>query len=157
MIDPAWEGPVAFYELLFGTWLSYILLLVIWEKLLRRPLAEWKYALITLMGGAAFLINHYFQYSGVWLYLINIYTVLFWIIYCRLTMRGAGRSRWWQVAAAGSAILFTVAYIGFEMIARAGVSAGLSEFWFMLGAYIGFAAIILWRGRAASTQPATGY
>ena len=146
MINPEWEGDVAFYELLFGTWLSYALLVLVWEKLLRRKLDEWKYALITLLGGAAFLINHYFQYSSFWVYLINIYTLAFWIVYCRLSMRGAGGSRLWQTCAAASAILFTFAFIGFEMIARTGVEAGIHEFWFMLS----------WRGRNTSAQSQPG-
>lgn len=32
MIDPAWEGKVQFYELVFGTWLTYGFLgLIAWR------------------------------------------------------------------------------------------------------------------------------
>jgi len=63
VIDPEWQGKVAFYELVYGTWLSYAFLVLAWERVLRQPLAEWKYALITFLGASAFGVNHYFQFS----------------------------------------------------------------------------------------------
>lgn len=39
MIDAAWEGKVRFYELVFGTWLAYAFLVLMWERALqaRKP------------------------------------------------------------------------------------------------------------------------
>ena len=63
MIDPAWEGTVQFYELVFGTWLAYGFLVLMWERLIGVPLIEWKYVLITFLGARFFWINHYFQHA----------------------------------------------------------------------------------------------
>ena len=60
-IDPAWQGDVEFYELIFGSWLTYIFLVLLFEKVLRAPLQEWKYILLTFLGCFAFWVNHYFQ------------------------------------------------------------------------------------------------
>ena len=141
-----------FYELLYGSWLSYLFLVLVWEYLLRAPLAEWKYLLILLLGAAVFLINHYFQYAPLWLWAINIYTLVFLIVYYVICVRNQPRSVCWKVAATSSAVVFTIAYIGFENIARYFVDQlGYNEFWFALTAFIGFIALILWRGPARRT------
>lgn len=155
-IDPAWEGKVVFYELMFGTWLSYIFLILLWEKILRQPLPEWKYMLLNLCGAAAFLVNHYFQgspwYSG-FFGMLSLYSYVVLAIWYMLAVKGHGRSIIWQIMATASFVLYTIAFICFEYIARIGVdNFGWSEFWFMLGAWIGFAGIILWRGRPAQTD-----
>ncbi len=36
MIDDSWQGSVQFWELLFGTWLAYIFLVIMWERALRQ-------------------------------------------------------------------------------------------------------------------------
>jgi hypothetical protein len=153
-IDPAWQGKVQFYELLYGTWLTYIFLIFLWERLLRQPLPEWRYLLLNLMGASAFLINHYFQnspyYSG-WFGMLNVYTYACFVVWFLLGVKGHGKPVWWQIVATLSFIVYTVAFIGFEYIARIGVERfGYSEFWFMLTAYLGLAGIILWRGRRAA-------
>ena len=153
-INAAWEGKVAFYELLYGTWLTYIFLVLYWEKVLRQPLAEWRYMLLNLIGAAAFLINHYFQgapfYGGAF-GALSIYSYVVFALWFFIGVRGHGRSILWQVLATLSVIIYTLAFIGFEYIARIGVDTyGYSEFWFMLTAYIGFAGIIIWRGRRAA-------
>ena len=61
VIGPAWARKVQFHELLFGAWTVYIVLVLMWERVLRAPLAEWRYPLLNLPGSAAFWINHYFQ------------------------------------------------------------------------------------------------
>jgi hypothetical protein len=148
IVDPAWEGTVQFYELVFGTWLAYGFLTLLWERVLRCRLPEWKYVLITFLGAGAFWINHYFQNAPFWFGLLNVYTGLFLVSYYLIAVRGQPRSVAWHVAAAASAIAFTVAYILFENISRFGVNGfGISEFWFMLIAFFGFLAIIFWRGR----------
>ena len=153
-IDPSWQGDVEFYELMYGTWLTYIFLVLYWEKVLRQPLPEWRYMLINLAGASAFLVNHYFQKSDFWggpVGMINLYTYAFLIFWFLFAVRGHGRSVLWQVGAMLSAVLYTIAFICFEYIARIGVETlGWSEFWFTLGAYLGFAFIILWRGRRPS-------
>ncbi len=154
LVDPAWEGKVEFYELMYGTWLTYIFLVLLWEKVLRQPLPEYKYMLLNLGGAAAFLINHYFQSSpfyGGSFGMLSLYTYAFLALWFFMAVRGNGRSILWQVLATASAILYTIAFICFEYLARIGVdNLGWSEFWFMLGAYLGFAGVILWRGRKAS-------
>ena len=153
-IDPGWEGAVKFYELMFGTWLTYIFLVLYWEKVLRQPLEEWRYMLLNLCGAAAFLINHYFQgapFYGGGFGMLSLYTYAFLTIWFLLGVRGHGRSILWQVGATASAVLYTIAFICFEYIARIGVDTyGWPEFWILLAAYCGFAGIILWRGRKSS-------
>ena len=148
MINPEWEGAVTFYELVFGTWLTYIFLVLLWEKVLRTPLEEWRYILINFFGAGAFWINHYFQRADFYSTLLNIYTIIFlslWWIYG--VKPHANRSLAWKTGATLSAIIYTIAFIGFEYIARIGVEKlNIHEFWFMLVAYFGFVGIILWRG-----------
>jgi len=154
MINPEWEGAVTFYELVFGTWLSYVFLVVMWEKILRAPLEEWRYILITLFGAGAFWINHYFQYAEFYSTLLNIYTAVFllmWFIYAVKPQKN--RSLAWKVGATFTAVIFTIAFILFENIARYGVEQnGIHEFWFMLIAFFGFVGIILWRGQFKSSR-----
>lgn len=147
-IDPAWQGQVQFYELVYGTWLSYAFLVVMWERALRAPLAEWKYVLITFCGASAFIVNHYFQESPFYLWLLNAYSAAFLVLYWAVAVRGQPRGLAWKVAATLSAAVFTVAFILFENVARAGVERGVYEFWFMLTAFFGFLAVIAWRARA---------
>ena len=150
MIDPAWAGKVQFYELLFGTWTVYVFLVLVWDRLLRQPLDEWRYALITLFGAGGFWINHYFQYAPFWLVALNAYTLIFLVFYWLIGIRGQARSRRWRLGALLTAVPFTVAFIGFEQIARLGVDRyGVHEFYFMLGSFFGFAGVILWRGLRA--------
>lgn len=147
-IDPAWEGAVQFYELVYGIWLSYIFLILMWEKVLRVSLDEWRYVMANFLGAGAFWVNHYFQFSDFWVVLINVYTVGFLIAWYLICVKPAGKSLLWQTGAMVSSIVYTLAFIGFENIARYGVDTlGYSEFWFMLASYIGFIAIIFWRGK----------
>jgi hypothetical protein len=146
-IEPEWAGKVQFYELLFGTWLVYIFLVAMWRYVLRTPLAEWQYVLITFLGGSAFWVNHYFQKAPFWLILINVYSVLFFAAYWWIAIRGQPRSLAWKFGAMFSAIVFTVAYIGFEQISRFGVEKlGMHEFCFMTLTFFGFVGVIVWRG-----------
>ena len=146
VIDPAWQGDVTFYELVYGTWLSYAFLVIMWERVLRVSLPEWKYILITFLGAGAFWINHYFQKSPYWSTMLNIYSISFLVIYFLVCARDQPRGLGWKIGAVLSAVVFTVAFIGFENIARYGVNRGVHEFWFMLTAFFGFVAVILWRG-----------
>jgi len=150
-IDPAWEGQVKFYELLYGTWLTYIFLILYWEKVLRQPLEEWRYMLLNLFGAAAFLVNHNFQgapFYGGFFGLLSLYTYAFLAFWYWCGVHHAQRSVIWKISATLSAIVYTIAFIGFEYIARIGVEHfGWHKFWFMLGAYLGFAGIIIWRGK----------
>jgi hypothetical protein len=146
VIDPAWAGKVQFYELLFGTWTVYIFLVVLWEKVLRAPLAEWRYMLLNFMGAGAFWINHYFQKAPLWLTMLNIYTVIFLLVWWWTGVKGQPRSVAWKVGATLCALVYTVAFIGFEQLSRFGVERyGVNEFWFMAASFFGFIGVILWR------------
>lgn len=150
MIDPAWAGKIQFYELVFGLWLSYAFLVLMWERALRERLPEWQYVLVTFLGASFFWINHYFQYAPFWFWLVNGYTVIFLLVYFSVCVRGRPRSVAWKVGATLSAIIFTVAFIMFEMLGRYFVSTvGLHEAWVMLAACVGFIGLIAWRARAA--------
>ena len=150
MIEPGWAGRIQFHELVFGTWLAYAFLVLLWERALRERLPEWQYVLITFLGASFFWINHYFQYAPFWFWLVNGYTIIFLLVYFSVCVRGRARTVIWKVGATLSAIVFTVAYIVFEMVGRYIVqSVGLHEFWVMLAAYFGFLGLIAWRARAA--------
>jgi hypothetical protein len=156
-IDDAWQGSVQFYELVFGTWLIYVFLVLLWERILGERLQEWRYAMITFLGASFFWVNHYFQHAPFYLLLLNGYALVFWITYWNLTVRGRQRSLSWKTVATLTAVLFTVAFILFEQLARLGVkSYGLHEFDFMAISYFGFIGLILWRERALRLNgPAT--
>ncbi|MDH3977230.1 MAG: hypothetical protein OEU86_01840 [Gammaproteobacteria bacterium] len=166
MIDPAWEGKVQFYELIWGTWLTYAFMVFMWEKLLRAPKPEWVYTLITFFGASFFWVNHYFQFAPFYFWLLNGYTLVFVIIYFMTCVRGEARSVVWKIGATLTSVVFTIAFILFENIGRwvvddralglDGLGLGhTGEFLVMLGAYFGFIWLILWRGRRAARQTAT--
>ena len=149
VIDPAWAGKVQFYELLFGTWTVYIFLVLLWEKVLRAPLAEWRYVLMNFMGAGAFWINHYFQKAPLGLTMLNTSTVIYLLVWWWAGVKGQPRSVAWKVGATLCALVYTVAFIGFEQLSRFGVERyGVNEFWFMAASFFGFIGVILWRGRA---------
>ena len=150
-LEDAWQGKVQFYELVFGTWTVYMFLVWMWQSILREPLDEWRYAMITFLGAGAFWVNHYFLYAPkpTWLILINLYTVFFVWAYWRLAIKGRERSGGWKAAALLSSIVFTVAFIAFEQVARYGVEQwGMHEFCWMSLSFLGFIALIAWRGRS---------
>lgn len=155
-IDDAWQGTVQFWELIFGTWLVYVFLVLMWEKVLREPLEEWRYVLITFLGASFYWINHYFQNAPFYFWLLNGYTLVVWIAWYQIGVRGRG-SLLWSVLATLAFVLFTVAFIGFEQFARFGMKTwGIHEFWFMLISYFGFAFVIYWRRVAGERKrPAT--
>ena len=153
MIDPAWEGKVQFYELVFGSWLTYAFLVLMWERVLKAKKPEWIYALITFLGASFFWVNHYFQHAPFYIWLLNGYTLVFIVIYYATCVHGENRSVAWKIAATFSVIAFTIAFIVFENIARYFVDGhGVSEFWFMLTAYFGFIWLIIWRGKTGLTR-----
>jgi hypothetical protein len=154
MIDPAWEGTVQFYELLFGTWLTYIFLTLMWEKVLRAPLDEWRYVLINFIGAGAFWVNHYFQNADFWMILLNLYTLWFFVAWYVIGVRPQNRSVIWKLSVTlGGGTIYTVAFILFENISRYGVDKlGYPEFLFMFISYLGFTGVIFWRGRANSSS-----
>ncbi len=152
-IDDAWQGTVQFWELVFGTWLTYIFLVLLWEKVLRQPLAEWRYVLIVFLGASFYWINHYFQHAPFYLWLLNGYTLVVWIAWYSIAVRGRG-SLLWTVLATLCFIVFTLAFIGFEQAARFLMkNYGVHEFWFMFASYFGFTGLIWWRGTVARSPP----
>jgi hypothetical protein len=153
-LETSWQGKVEFYELIFGTWTVYALLVLAWERVLREPLAEWRYAMITFLGAGAFWVNHYWLKapSPVWLILINLYTVFFLTSWWAIAVRGKPKSLLWKCAAMAGAIAFTITFILLEQLARRGVERwGMHEFCWMTISFFGFAWLIHWRGRAMTS------
>lgn len=157
-IDPSWKGVTAFYELIFGTWVAYALLVWMWEGWLKRPLREWRYAMIIFLSAGAFWVNHYFSgrpppgFDGPkspWLILINLYTLFFFYLYWRLAVKRQDMPGLWKLKAMFSGLVLTVGFIAAEQLSRYGVANwGMHEFCWMTLAFIGFVWLIRWRGQA---------
>jgi hypothetical protein len=149
MYDDAWQGFRAFYELAFGSPIAYLFLLFIWKKLFKANHAGWKYALITLIGGSFFILNHYSFHAPFYSLLARSYAVIFLIVYYMLLIEPLGLSIAKQLLAVLSAVVFTGVYIGAEEVARALADGRMlngvmiPEFVFVLAAFLAFVAIIL--------------
>jgi len=158
-LEDAWQGKVQFYELIFGTWTVYVFLVWFWQSLLKEPLDEWRYVLISFFGAGAFWVNRYWLYAPkpTWLVLINLYAVFFFIAWWAIGMRGRKRSLAWKLGAFAGAAIYTVAFILFEQLARYGVERwGMHEFCWMTMSFFGFWWLILWRARSA-VKPKPAY
>jgi hypothetical protein len=154
-VDPAWAGKVQFYELVWGTWISYAFIVLLWERLLRWRLPEWKYAMLVFFGASAFWINHYFQYAPYWMTALNTYAFLFFVAWWWLGIRGAPRRWGWRLGALAGGLAYTIVFILAENIGRFGVERlGMHEFCFMTLAFFGWTWLIWWRGRARPTERA---
>jgi hypothetical protein len=161
-VNPAWAGEVQFYELLFGTWTVYVFLVLVWQKLLRAPLEEWRYVMITFLGATAYWVNHYFQHAPFWLPLINIYALEFFVCYWLLGIAGRARSLIWKISALLTGVAFTVVFILFEQLARYGQRHwGMHEFCWMCISALGFLWLIWWRGHTSTIptpkKPVSGH
>jgi hypothetical protein len=149
MYDESWEGFRAFYELAFGTPIAYLFLLFLWKTLFKADYPGWKYALITLIGGSFFIINHYFFHAPFYSLLARGYAIVFLIVYYMLLIQPMHMSLVRQVLAVLSAVIFTGVYIGAEEVARALADGRMitgvmiPEFVFVLIAFLAFVAIIL--------------
>lgn len=161
-IDPDWQGNVDYHELLFGASLSYIYLVLMWEKVLLRDearLEEWRYLLIHLSGASAFLVNHWFlrspYYWGV-LGVIAVYSYVFCAVWFLLLVRPAASLRRTRAKPSllsnkalqtATVLPYTLVFIAFEYAARKGVQdLGMSEFYIVLMSFLIFAFVIVWRG-----------
>lgn len=146
-VDPAWAGRIQFHELLFGTWSVYIVLVLIWERVLRAPLDEWRYVLLNTVGAATFCINHYFQLAPWWNALIFGYTAVFVAAWWLLGIRQWRRSASWKFAAFLMAGVYTGAYVALELSSRLLMDrTGLHEVGVMILSFVGFVGVIVWRG-----------
>ncbi|MDG1463430.1 MAG: hypothetical protein P8R04_07620, partial [Gammaproteobacteria bacterium] len=127
----------------------------LFSKVLRAPLEEWRYVMLTFLGAFAFWVNHYFQnapFYGGFFGMLSLYTYGFLICWYFIGVKPQQRGWLWQVGAMLSAIVFTIAFILFENISRWGVNQGISDYWFMLISAFGIVGIILWRGTASSNS-----
>jgi hypothetical protein len=118
MIDKSWEGKVQFYELAFGTWIAYLFLVFIWKRLFKVDHDGWRYALVTLVGGSFYIINHYFLRAPFYSLLINTYTIIFFILYYYILVKPLEFPFIKKSAAFLSSVLFTIVYILAENLAR---------------------------------------
>jgi hypothetical protein len=149
MIDKSWEGFRQFYELAFGTWIAYLFLLLIWKRLFKADHKGWKYALITLIGGSNYIINHYFYHAPLYHPLTLSYTLVFLIVYFYLLVKPLKFSPLKKTLAFLSSIVFVLVYIMAEEVARFLVQGRLipgvhvPEFIFVVIAYLAFIVIIL--------------
>jgi len=150
-LEDAWQGKVQFYELLFGTWTVYVFLVWLWQSVLKEPLDEWRYVLLTFFGAGAFWINHYWFKAPipVWWILILGYTLFYLVAWWFIGIRGRPRSFAWKTLALAGAVVFTVVFIALESLARHGVAHwGMHEFCWMTLSFFGFWWLILWRARS---------
>ena len=118
MIDKSWEGKVQFYELAFGTWIAYLFLVFIWKRLFKVEHDGWRYALVTLVGGSFYIINHYFLRAPFYNLLINTYTIIFFILYYYILVKPLEFPFIKKSLAFLSSVLFTIIYILGENLAR---------------------------------------
>jgi hypothetical protein len=149
MYDEEWKGFRAFYELAFGTPVAYLFLVWLWKKVFKADHEGWKYALITLVGGSFFILNHYFFHAPFYSLLARSYAVIFLVLYYFLLIRPHRFSILKQIVAVLSAVVVTLVYIGTEEIARALADGRMlngvmiPEFIFVLLAFLAFVVIIL--------------
>ena len=149
MIEASWEGKVQFYELAFGTWIAYLFLVFMWRRVFKIQHDGWRYALITLIGGSFYIINHYFQLAPFYNVLINSYTIVFSVVYYVVLVKPLDCSLIKKVLCFLSSFLFTIVYIAAESLARflkegrliPGVH--IPEFLFLLISFIACIFIIL--------------
>ena len=149
MIDASWEGKVQFYELAFGTWIAYLFLVFMWRRFFKTQNDGWRYALITLIGGSFYIINHYFQLAPFYNVLINSYTIVFSVVYYIVLVKPLDCSLIKKVLCFLSSVLFTIVYIAAESLARLLKEGRLipgvhiPEFLFLLISFIACIFIIL--------------
>ena len=149
MSDKSWEGKVQFYELAFGTWIAYLFLVFMWERILGIKQEGWRYSLVTLLGGSFYLINHYFLRAPFYKLLINSYTALFFILYYIILVHHLELNFAKKTAGFLSQIPFTIVYILAENFARFGSEGRLipgvyiHEFFFLFAAFLACIWIIL--------------
>jgi hypothetical protein len=149
MYDEAWQGFRAFYELAVATPVAYLFLLFVWKTLFKANHPGWKYALITLVGGSFYILNHYFFHAPFYSLLARSYAVIFLVVYYVLLIKPLGMTYIRQLLAVLSAIVFTAVYIGAEEVARALADGRMlngvmiPEFVFVLSAFLAFVVIIL--------------
>jgi hypothetical protein len=150
MIDKSWEGTIQFHELAFGTWIAYLFLLFTWKRLFKVDHEGWKYALITLVGGSFYIINHYFMHAPFYYPLINSYTILFLILYYCILVKPLTFSFIKKTAAFLSSVFFTIVYMLTESMARFLAQGRLipgvhvPEFLFLVISYFACIGIILY-------------
>jgi hypothetical protein len=82
--------------------------------------------------------------------MIALYTYFFLLVWFFLGVRSDNRvtpsSVMWKILAMALSVVYTLAYIGFETVARVGVKRyGYSDFWFSAATFSGYAAITVWR------------
>jgi uncharacterized membrane protein SirB2 len=146
--DLTWQGPIAFHELLFGCWLVYITLVLVWERLLKEKLPEWKYMLLVISGASFFVINHYYFFSPFYVWLINSYSLVYYLLWYWIGLRQPKRSSAWKVMGMVYALASTVVFVGYEMLARFIVNKGVHESWVLVVAFAGLIATTYFRGRS---------
>jgi hypothetical protein len=149
MMDKNWEGFRQFYELAFGTWIAYLFLLLIWKRLFKADHKGWNYALITLVAGSFYIINHYFYHAPFYHPLTLSYALVFYIVYYYTLVKPLKFSPIKKTLAFLSSVIFTLVYIMAEEVARFLVQGRLipgvyvPEFVFVLISYLAFVIIIL--------------
>ncbi len=149
MIDKSWEGFRQFYELAFGSWIAYLFLLFVWKKLFKTDHEGWKYALITLVGGSFYIINHYFYYAPFYRPLTYSYTIIFLILYYTIMVKPLSFPFLKKTAAVLSSVIFVIVYIMAEEVARHLAQGSLipgvnvPEFIFLVISFLAYVLIIL--------------
>jgi hypothetical protein len=145
--DHVWQGPIAFHEMLFGSWIAYVTLVLIWEKLLKTNLPEWKYILLLVSGASFFVINHYYNFAPFYAWLIGSYSVAYYLLWYWLGLRNDAKSLAWKILGIAYALIFTVLFVGYELSARFIVANGVHESWVLAAAFAGVMVVTYKRGR----------
>lgn len=131
--------------LVFGSWLAYIFLVLMWERWLRIPQPEWKHVLMQFTGASFYIINYYFWGAPFYYTIANAFSLSWLALYYLVYLKDLSRPPRWKLFALLLTVPYTLFYVACEMIPRIGVGNGIHEFWFMLIAYFGYVGLILWR------------
>jgi hypothetical protein len=62
-----------------------------------------------------------------------------------LGLRDANQAFRWKCTALFLAVVHSVLYVGYELLARLAIERGVHEVWIMAATFAGFGGLILWR------------
>eukprot|EP00301_Raphidiophrys_heterophryoidea_P023073 c7067_g1_i1.p1 GENE.c7067_g1_i1~~c7067_g1_i1.p1 ORF type:complete len:199 (+),score=38.14 c7067_g1_i1:57-599(+) len=144
----------AFYELFFGCWASWFVLLFLWTNIVRKVESKDQYlrlVLMHIMGSSFYLVNHYLGNAPLGKQILWGYAAVFFVIFF-LTMfvlapPNDSLHTKSPVAALGVisvSVVYTFAYIAFEQLARVlHEKAGIPELFIQMLNFAAVASLVL--------------